>query len=219
MFQSFPSVAAPPFRLSGVVHGTLLNDPAVLAALGDAVNQPPYKAAPKAPVLYLKPRNTLAASGSLLASEGLEFELGAALGLVVGRSICRADEAGALQCLAGVVLMADLCLPHNTFYRPSVRLRARDGSCVIGPRVATDRRNPDALTLHLRIDGETVQRIGTAGRVRGAAKLLADVSEFMTLRPGDILMTGVAAGAPRVRAGQRFEIEADGLGCLTGALA
>ena len=56
-----------PWRLSGVVYGTLLNDPAALAALGEAVNAPPYKAPPRAPVLYLKPRNTLAADGAAVA--------------------------------------------------------------------------------------------------------------------------------------------------------
>ena len=49
-------VDAAPWRLSGVVYGTLLNDPATLAELGDAVHAAPYKAPPRAPVLYLKPR-------------------------------------------------------------------------------------------------------------------------------------------------------------------
>jgi len=51
-------------RLSGVVVGALLNDPAELRALGDAVHQPPHKAPPVAPVLEVKPRHTLAADGA-----------------------------------------------------------------------------------------------------------------------------------------------------------
>ena len=53
----------PPYRLSGVVYGTLLNHRTPGRTLGDALNQPPYNAPPKAPVLYVKPRNTLAAGG------------------------------------------------------------------------------------------------------------------------------------------------------------
>ena len=53
----------PPFRLSGTVYGALLNHRTALEALGSAVNEPPYKEAPRAPVLYIKPRNTLAADG------------------------------------------------------------------------------------------------------------------------------------------------------------
>lgn len=44
----------------GAVYGTLLNDRGALDALGEAMHDAPYKAPPKAPVLYLKPRNTLA---------------------------------------------------------------------------------------------------------------------------------------------------------------
>ena len=53
-----------PYRLSGTVYGVLLNHRDALAALGDAASQPPYKATPKAPVLYLKPRNTLVGPGA-----------------------------------------------------------------------------------------------------------------------------------------------------------
>jgi 5-oxopent-3-ene-1,2,5-tricarboxylate decarboxylase/2-hydroxyhepta-2,4-diene-1,7-dioate isomerase len=221
MFQTFPSFGTPPVRLSGVVYGTLMNDPASLAALGDAVHRPPYKAPPKAPVLYLKPRNTLAASGAVVGvpADVAAFEIGASFGLVIGRSACAVSVDDALQFLAGVVLVADLSVPHDSFYRPSVRFRARDGSCLIGPQLLAGPVDPAAMRLRVFIDGELVHSAGPAGFVRGAARLLADVTEFMTLRPGDILMLGVAAGAPQARAGQRFAIEADGLDRLEGALA
>ena len=54
----------------------------------------------------------------------------------------------------------------------------------------------------------------TAGWIRSPARLLAEVTDFMTLAPGDVLMTGVPHGAPRVRAGQRSVIEIEGLGRL-----
>ncbi len=54
----------PPFRLSGVVYGTLMNHRSFVAALGERANAALRKAPPKAPVLYIKPRNTLADSGS-----------------------------------------------------------------------------------------------------------------------------------------------------------
>ena len=50
------------------------------------------------------------------------------------------------------------------------------------------------------------------------AQLIADVSDFMTLAAGDVLMLGVAAGAPRARAGQRVRIEIDGIGTLENPL-
>ena len=88
-------VPFPPYRLSGVVYGCLLNHRPALAALGEAVNAAPYKAAPKAPVLYVKPRNTLAGDGATVCvpTDATELELGAALGLVIGRTACRVDPA------------------------------------------------------------------------------------------------------------------------------
>ena len=224
VFNPRISFDAAPWRLSGVVYGTLLNDRAAMAAIGEAANQPPYKAAPKAPVLYLKPRNTLANSGSTVAvpDDAGEFEIGASLGLVVGRTACRVSEAEAIAHLAGYTLVADLSVPHDSFYRPSVRFKARDGSCVFGPRVVSCNQiaSPDRLTLRVSVDGQVVHSARNAGMQRSVARLVAEVTDFMTLRAGDVLLLGVAAGAPRARAGQRFAIESDAseLGQLEGAL-
>ncbi len=53
---------------------------------------------------------------------------------------------------------------------------------------------------------------------RSAARLLEDVSEFMTLHPGDLLMLGTAAGAPRARAWQRVTVQAAGFAALHATL-
>jgi 5-oxopent-3-ene-1,2,5-tricarboxylate decarboxylase/2-hydroxyhepta-2,4-diene-1,7-dioate isomerase len=71
-----------PYQLSGTVYGALLNHRSALQMLGDAVNQPPYGAAPGAPVLYIKPRNTLARTGEVvrIPTGTPELEVGACLG-------------------------------------------------------------------------------------------------------------------------------------------
>lgn len=207
-----------PYRLSGVVYGTLMNDPAALAALGDAVHRAPYKAAPKAPVLYVKPRNTLSSSGAALCLPGgIEaLEIGATVGLVMGRAACRVREEEALGFVAGYTVVNDVSLPHDSFYRPSIRFKARDGFCPIGPSVvaASAVADPDDLAIRVWLDGELAQASSTQGRVRGAARLLAAVTEFMTLQPGDVLMLGVCHGAPLARAGQHVAIEIEGVGRL-----
>lgn len=211
-----------PWRLSGVVYGNLLNDPAALAALGEAVNAPPYKAPPKAPVLYVKPRNTLAANASavVVPHDADSLEIGAALGIVIGRTACRVSSDAALEHVAGWMLVADLSVPHQSFYRPNVRFKALDGSCLLGPQVAPrdSLSDPDNLAISVRIDGAAVHQASTAGMRRSVAHLLCDVTDFMTLRPGDVLLLGVSAGAPTARAGSNFEIEARGLGRLEGRL-
>ncbi|HET7525244.1 MAG TPA: fumarylacetoacetate hydrolase family protein [Burkholderiaceae bacterium] len=211
-----------PYRLSGTVIGVLLNHAPALAALGSAVNEPPYKAPPKAPVLYLKPRNTLAAPGSACeVPTGVPaLQVGANVGVVIGRTACHLHERDALQHVAGYVIVDDLSVPHDSFYRPSVRHNARDGSCVIGPAVVPCERvrDADALAVRVFVDGELVHSASTGERVRPLARLLADITEFMTLAPGDVVLLGTAAGAPTARAGQRIAIEVDGVGRLEHVL-
>jgi 5-oxopent-3-ene-1,2,5-tricarboxylate decarboxylase/2-hydroxyhepta-2,4-diene-1,7-dioate isomerase len=211
-----------PFRCSGVVYGTLLNDPLTLHELGAAVHQPPYKAPPKAPVLYLKPRNTHAVNGSVLhcpaGSAGLK--IGATLGIVIKRTACRVKPEDALNHVAGYTIVNDVSLPLDSYYRPSVRLVARDGFCPAGPHVvaAANIVNPDALAVKVYFDGELVHSTSTAGRVRGVASLLADVSDFMTLEAGDMLLLGEAAAAPLAHPGQKIAIEIEGLGRLENSV-
>lgn len=205
----------------GTVYGTLLNHADALAALGAAAHAPPYKAPPRAPVLYIKPRNTWADDGdTIVVPAGVsELEIGATVGLVIGRTACWVREEDALSFVAGCVIVNDVSVPHASYYRPSLRFKARDGFCPIGPFVAMGQvGSPDALQVQVEVDGVRVHRSSTAGLVRPAARLLAEVSEFMTLSPGDVLMLGVAGGAPRARAGQRVGILIDGLGRLDNTL-
>ena len=207
----------------GTVYGTLLNHRAALAALGEAVHQPPYKAPPRAPVLYIKPRNTFAGAGDpVVVPAGVdELEIGATLGIVFGRDACRVAEADALGCVAGYTVCNDLSVPHDSFYRPSLRFKCRDGFLPIGPWVVAAPRvpDPDALAVQISVDGRVVQRTSTAGMQRPVARLIAELSAFMTLAAGDVLMLGVAAGAPRARAGQRVRVQIDGIGALENPLA
>jgi 5-oxopent-3-ene-1,2,5-tricarboxylate decarboxylase/2-hydroxyhepta-2,4-diene-1,7-dioate isomerase len=169
-------------------------------------------------VLYLKPRNTLSTDGAPVGVpvDAPELEVGAALGIVIGQTACQVTPEQALQYVAGYTIVNDVCVPHEVFYRPSLRYRVRDGFCPIGPVVVPRSAiaNPDDLTVQVFVDGELKQTTSTGQRFRTVAQLLADVTEFMTLLPGDVLMLGVSAEAPRVRAGQQARISIEGIGDL-----
>lgn len=212
----------PPYRLSGVVYGTLLNSRDALERIGEAVNQPPYKAAPKAPILYIKPRNTFSVDGGQMEmpADVPELQIGATLGLVIGKTASRVSQETALSYLAGVTLVADLSVPHDSFYRPSVRFVARDNSCFIGPRVVqlAETGSLEDVSIQVTIDDQPATAASMSNMIRPAAKLLAAVTDFMTLQPGDILLLGVNADLPRIEKGQRFSIHADVFGRLQGAI-
>jgi 5-oxopent-3-ene-1,2,5-tricarboxylate decarboxylase/2-hydroxyhepta-2,4-diene-1,7-dioate isomerase len=218
-----PRFDVPPFRLSGTVIAALLNHRRSLDAIGDAVAAAPYRGAPKAVVLAIKPRSALVAAGDALLLDDAAGELAVegALGVVVGRTACAVGEADALSHVAGYLVVADASVPHASHFRPQIRAMARDGSCVLGAAVvARDGvANPDALAIRSYVDDVLVATTSTAEHVRSLARLIAEISDFMTLSPGDLLLTGGGPDAPRLRAGARVAIEIEGVGRLETRVA
>ena len=212
-----PRLEVAPFRLSGTVYATLLNHRRSLATLGDAVAAAPYKGAPKGVVLAVKPRQALVAPGGDVQIDGVEaLEVGAALGVVIGTTACAVAEADALAHVAGFIVACDCTLPRAGHFRPQTRAMARDASCVLAAAVVprSEVGDTDALAMRVIIDGALAQSSSTSEHLRTAARLIADVSDFMTLMPGDVLLTGSAPDGPRVGAGAQIAIEIDRVGRL-----
>ncbi len=171
------------FMPRGTVYGTLLNFKSELAAMQPQMNQPPYNAPPQAPVLYIKPANTWRANGASIAVPARvpEVEIGATIAMVVWSN-------GSNQQVR-YVLMNDLSIPHNSFFRPPVKFKCLDGFLGMGSStIETDK--PQDFKLEVRVNGNLVQSLDFSQLVRPASQLFADVSEFMTLREGDVLMLG-----------------------------
>ena len=197
------------FVPQGTVYGVLLNFKAEADALASQMNQPPHRAPPKAPVLYVKTANTWSPHGSTvtLPRDAAQVEVGATIAMVIG----------AQGSVAGHVLMNDFSLPHASFFRPPVKYKCVDGFLGIGPalRVGGD---PAGFSLEVRINGEVRHTADFSQLIRNAPQLLADVNAFMTLAPGDVLMLGCNAGRPMARAGDHIEIVAPGFETLRNTL-
>jgi 5-oxopent-3-ene-1,2,5-tricarboxylate decarboxylase/2-hydroxyhepta-2,4-diene-1,7-dioate isomerase len=213
------------FIPGGTVYGTLLNSQDEWGALSSQMNQPPYKAPPKAPVLFIKTANTWSENGSAIAlsAQVPQVEIGATLSMVIGALAHAVRARHAIDFVAGYVLMNDLSIPHASFFRPPVKFKNLDGFLGVGPHMVTPQQisDPAALRLEVRINGELRQSVDFSRLVRSAAQLLADVSEFMTLHPGDVLMLGCGANRPLARAGDRIDISVPGvpaLGTLSNTL-
>jgi len=196
-----------PWTPSGTVYGTLLNFRREWDMWSPRMAQDPHKAPPKAPVLYVKSANTSCPAGQdLLLQDGVnEVDIGATLGLVMG----------AQAQVVGAALLNDWSVPHTSYYRPPVKFRCRDGFLGL-PQQITPGQVQDWATLQIAVrrNGELVQSVDLHQLMRDVPKLLADVGEFMTLQPGDVLMVGtdcLADGTrPRARAGDQVEISAHG---------
>ena len=207
----------PPYRLSGMVYGALLNHRSALGRRSAMPVSRPTRLRPRLPC-STSSRAIPSPSGASRRDTGRspELEVGASLGWSSAERRAGSRRPRALEHVAGYLIVADVSIPHPTYYRPSIRFKARDGYCPLGPAVTARAAvaNPDALTVRTYVDGDLVQTASTADLVRPAGRLLADVTEFMTLAPGDVLALGVAAPAPRVRSGQTVSIGIDGLGLL-----
>lgn len=188
------------------VYGTLLNSREEFERWRPRMGEAPYKAAPKAPILYVKPANTWSRHGARIRVPA-PVEIGATVGLVMKAP----GQVGAH------VLMNDFSLPHESYFRPPVKFRCLDGFLGIGT-AAEAARDAAAYSIEVRINGELRQTVRFDALVRDAQRLLAEVGEFMTLGAGDVLMLGLAADRPLARAGDVVELRCDGLGTLSNTL-
>ena len=207
---------------TGTVYGVALNYRSALDALGEAIHAAPYKAPPKAPILYIKPRNTWIAHGATirLDADVTEVAVGPTLGIVFGRVATRVSADRALDFVAGYTVVNDLSVPHDSYYRPALRQQCRDGFCPIGPAIVPcrDVRNPDRLGVRAFVNGELRLSANLAELIRPIGTLISDITEFMTLAEGDVLLVGLPSPLPRARAGDTVIVEIDGVGRLANSL-
>ena len=223
----------------GTVYGVLLNFQHEWDTAQAVMDAAPYKGAPKAPVLYLKPANTWTPDGGSVPvpAQVPEVEIGATIGMVLKENwpnalIPSAEAASDLiaNVLAGYVLMNDFSIPHSVveqgFYRPPVKYKCLDGFLGVGPQVTAvaEAGSPSAFKLAVRVNGELRQTLDFAQLRRDAEQLLRDVGSFMQLRAGDVLMLGCDVLAdgngqrPRARVGDRIELSAPGFATATHTL-
>jgi 5-oxopent-3-ene-1,2,5-tricarboxylate decarboxylase/2-hydroxyhepta-2,4-diene-1,7-dioate isomerase len=203
------------------VVGAMFEFQGVWQALEPVMAQPPHHRPPAHPVLYIKPANTWSRHGDpvLLPPDVTEVEVGATLGISFARAASRVRVAQALDFVSGYCVVNDLTVPHQSLLRPPMRQKCRDGFCPIGPWVsASELPDPGGLEIRSYVNGELRHRSHTADLRRSVAQLIADVSEFMTLAPGDLLLIGVDAQPARARAGDTMAVEIDGMDRLENPL-
>ncbi|MBC3256794.1 fumarylacetoacetate hydrolase family protein [Pseudomonas paralactis] len=202
---------------SGTLFSVALNYQGLLDQHLAAFEQAPYQQPPTKPVLFIKTPNTRNAHGGVvLQPAGERLQAGPALGVVIGQRASRVSLDNAMAHVAGYVVVNEFSLPEDSYYRPAVKAKCRDGFCALSPQViARDEvTNPNQLDLKLFVNGELRQQNCTAHWVRDIPQLIAEISEFMTLHPGDVLITGTPEGRVDVQPGDRVEVDITGVGRL-----
>jgi 5-oxopent-3-ene-1,2,5-tricarboxylate decarboxylase/2-hydroxyhepta-2,4-diene-1,7-dioate isomerase len=199
------------FWPQGTVYGALLNFQQEWNLRAPQMPEAPHKGAPKAPVLFIKTANTFTGAGGSIAlpSSVPEVDIGANLAWVFGA------DARPVAC----VLVNDVSIPHESYYRPPVKFKCVDGFLGVGAKaLGIAQVKTDSVVLNVKVNGKEVQRVNYADTVRKSQTLLTDISEFMTFQEGDVLLLGSDClpdgKRPRAKVGDVVEISADGFDTL-----
>ncbi len=180
---------------------------------------------PAYPTLFPKHADTLLGPYEQIElPDQVQADWEAELAVVVGAPLRSADADTARTAIAGYTVANDISL-RDWQYRTAewFQGKAWDRSTPIGPVVVTpDEIDPfDGVEVICRVNGEQTQRDNTRTLVFDAAGLLAYISAFTTLRPGDLVLTGTPGGVGVARTPQRFlrdgdvvETEIPGIGSL-----
>ena len=174
------------------------------------------KPIPKEPLLFIKPSTALNPHGGAIehppASEEVHHE--AELGLVIGKRLKRASEAEAADAIFAVTCINDVTA--RDIQRREVqhtRAKSYDTFAPCGPWMVRG-LSPADLRVQCRVNGQTRQDGRTSDMIFPPARLVSFISEIMTLLPGDLVSTGTPSGVGRLVAGDRVEVEVEGIGTL-----
>lgn len=199
--------------MKGTIFAVALNHRSQLDAWREAFQQAPYKTPPKTAVWFIKPRNTVIGNGaSIPYPEGETVQSGATVALIVGKTARKVVAEEAAEYIAGYALANDISLPEESFYRPAIKAKCRDGFCPIGELAPVS--NVDNLNIITEINGREADNWNTTDLQRSAAELLSALSEFATLNPGDAILIGTPHSRVTLRPGDRVRILANGFPVL-----
>jgi 5-oxopent-3-ene-1,2,5-tricarboxylate decarboxylase/2-hydroxyhepta-2,4-diene-1,7-dioate isomerase len=144
------------------------------------------------------------------------------LAVVIGRTARRVRAADAMAHVAGYTVCNDYAVRDylENWYRPNLRVKNRDGATVLGPWLvpADEVPDPHALALRTLVNGCVTQQGSTAQMIHRVPALIEYLSHFMTLQPGDVILTGTPDGVVNVAAGDEVVCEIDGIGLLVNTL-
>ncbi len=144
------------------------------------------------------------------------------LAVVVGRTARRVQQADAYDFIAGYTVANDYAIRDylENWYRPNLRVKNRDTCTPIGPWLvdAADVPNPMALSLQTTVNGKVTQSGSTADMIFDVPSLIEYFSSFMTLNPGDLILTGTPDGIVNVEPGDVIVTEIEGIGQLTNTI-
>ena len=201
--------------------------PGTVFALGlnyaDHAKELAFKA-PDEPLIFLKgPQSLCGHLGKTRRPQGVKYmHYECELAVVIGKTARRVSKANAYDYVAGYTVANDYAIRDylENYYRPNFRVKSRDFATPIGPYLVDAADVGDPMNLHLRtmVNGQVTQEGNTRDMIFDIRSLIVYLSEFMTLSPGDIILTGTPEGLADVKPGDEVVTEIEGIGSLKNTI-
>ncbi|MDI1272920.1 fumarylacetoacetate hydrolase family protein [Polaromonas sp.] len=197
--------------------------PRTILALGlnyaDHAKELEFKA-PEEPLVFIKGEGTLTGHRQFTRRPAdvqfMHYEC--ELTVVIGRTAKKVKRDDAYDFIAGYTVANDYAIRDylENWYRPNLRVKNRDGCTPLGPWLvdAADIANPMALALQTSVNGKVTQSGNTRDMIFDVPFLIEYFSNFMTLQPGDLILTGTPDGVVDCRPGDVVVTRIEGLGEL-----
>jgi 5-oxopent-3-ene-1,2,5-tricarboxylate decarboxylase/2-hydroxyhepta-2,4-diene-1,7-dioate isomerase len=180
--------------------------------------------APETPLVFLKGPNAITGhkAFSRRPADATYMHYECELAVVIGKTGYRIAKQDAMDHVAGYSVANDYAIRDylENYYRPNLRVKNRDACTPLGPWLVTrdEIADPMRLALSTRVNGKTTQQGTTADMIFDIPTLIVYLSSFMTLNPGDVILTGTPEGLADVKAGDVVETEIEGVGCLINTI-
>jgi 2-keto-4-pentenoate hydratase/2-oxohepta-3-ene-1,7-dioic acid hydratase in catechol pathway len=179
---------------------------------------------PSTPLTFFKPNTSVIGPGDPIiyprASRAVSFE--GELAVVIGRICKEVPESRAADVIFGYTVANDVTARDlQKSDGQWSRAKGYDTFCPLGPWITTHQTLDEVadLTIRTTLDGEERQHGSTRDMVHGIPALIAYISSFTTLLPGDVILTGTPEGVGAMLPGQEVSIEIEGVGTLTNTVS
>lgn len=172
---------------------------------------------PDRPLLFLKGPNAVASHGSdvrlLAGKDQMEYE--AELAVIIGKQCRHVPESDAMSVVEGYTCLVDISNRDDQDRETNwIRGKAFDNAAPIGPVCADPEHVPDDASIELFLNGERKQASTLEYLIFSIPELIAEITTYMTLEPGDVIATGTPEGVGPLSDGDEVTVEIEGVGRL-----
>jgi 2-keto-4-pentenoate hydratase/2-oxohepta-3-ene-1,7-dioic acid hydratase in catechol pathway len=175
---------------------------------------------PEAPLVFAKSPGSIVGPGDVVrwrTADSSQVDYESELTVVVGRWVGPEDDLGdPLSHVLGYTVANDVSARDAQFAdRQWVRSKSFDTFCPLGPWLVTadEIGDPQSLAIGCRVNGRDLQDSNTAEMIFGVAELVSYIARYMTLEPGDLILTGTPAGVGFTRQPPVFLGDGDTVTC------